>query len=491
MWQGKRRLARGGVPAPPADLPAMEANFPSCAVDQLRGQLQGSVVLAGDANYHLARQGFVVNYQAFPQIIVYCEVASDAAAALQFARHWKLSPVCRSGGHNAAGYAVNNEIIIDLSQMSYVVVDTERKRATVGAGTTFGRLNATLDTFRLHVPGGGCDDVAIAGYMQGGGFGFTSQLYGMNCDCVVAALVMLADGSIVVASEECNHDLFWAIRGGTGNNFGVLLEVTYQLIDTGPLWGFGINWKFGRRGEQVEQVAAALEALQNGFTGAEAPCGLGHQSSLNVNGGETYLYVRGIYAGAPEAGKELIAPLLKTEGADFDIDKVGAYAGLNNYLNSNPDVPQIAPHTRTEADSRYIERKLSRSEWAKIVELFLRSPNQANFVCLEGYGGAICAVDPGATAFLHRRARFDVYSWIFWQNEEEEAASLAFLEEFRRVVTPLSNWHAYQNYPNRRNHDYRQMYWGENYSRLVAIKQKYDPDNLFRFGQTVSPPPGS
>jgi len=490
MWQGKRTLGRGRVAVPPTDLPSMEANFPSTAVEALRGELQGSIVLAGDDNYHLTRQGFVVNYQAFPQIIVYCQVARDVAMALAFARRWKLSPVCRSGGHNAAGYAVNDEMVIDLSPMSYVVVDSKHKLATVGAGTTFGRLNATLETFGLHLPGGGCDDVAIAGYMQGGGFGFTSQLYGMNCDCVREALVMLADGSLVVASEACNRDLFWAIRGGTGNNFGVLIEVTYQLVDTGPLWGFGVNWTIGRRGETAGQVAAAIESLQNGFTGAAAPPGLGHQSSLNFNDGEPYLYVRGIYAGTPEDGKRLIQPLLQTEGADFDIDRIGTYNELNDYLNSNPDVPQISPHTRTEADSRYTERELSRFEWLKLIELFVRSPNQANFICLEGYGGAIRAVDPAATAFRHRRALFDVYSWIFWQSEEEEAASLAFLEDFRRVLTPLSNGHAYQNYPNRRNQDYRRMYWGESYPRLASVKQKYDRDNLFRFGQTVSPAPG-
>src|SRR4029077_20902474 len=99
MWQGKRTLGRGRVAEPPTDLPSMEANFPSTAVEALRGELQGSVVLAGDDNYHLARQGFVVNYQAFPQIIVYCQVARDVAMALAFARRWQLSPVCRSGGH--------------------------------------------------------------------------------------------------------------------------------------------------------------------------------------------------------------------------------------------------------------------------------------------------------------------------------------------------------------------------------------------------------
>lgn len=185
---------------------------------------------------------------------------------------------------------------------------------------------------------------------------------------------------------------------------------------------------------------------------------------------------------------EVIAPLFKTNG-NFDIEKVGTYSELNDYLNSNPNVPNITTHTRTQADLRYTERRLSRDECAGIVKLFVRSPNQANFICLEGYGGAIRAFRPNETAFVHRLARFDVYSWIFWLDEEEERASLAFLAEFRRLMSPLSNGHAYQNYPNRENDDYRWMYWGDNFPRLLEVKQKYDRGALFAFGQTVSPPP--
>jgi FAD/FMN-containing dehydrogenase len=487
VWQGKRaNLRHRGAERPTTKRPPMEPKFTQSAVESLRSRLQGCVVLAGDANYHLARQGFVVNYQAFPQIIVYCAGFSDVAAALEFARCWRLSPVSRAGGHSSAGYSVNNEIVIDVSQMSYVVVESERKRATVGAGTTFDRLNAALDTFGLHVPGGDCNGIGIAGYMLGGGYGFTSQIYGMNCDSAIEALVMLADGRIIVASEVSNPDLFWALRGGTGNNFGVLLQVTYQLYDPGPLWGFGVNWPLGRGSENTNLVATALETLQNGFTGENTPSGLSHQSAFNFVDDEPFLFLRGIYAGSPHEGKRLITPLLEA-GGDLDIDIVGTYSSLNDYLGSHPDVPRVAPHTRTQADSRYTERWLSRTEWAQIAELFVRSPNQANFIGFEGYGGAIRAVDPAATAFRHRLALFDVFTWVFWQNDEERAASLAFLDEFREVMAPLSNGHAYQNYPNRANKHYRWMYWAENFTRLLEIKCKYDPDNFFSFGQTISP----
>jgi hypothetical protein len=311
----------------------------------------------------------------------------------------------------------------------------------------------------------------------------------MNCDNVIEALVMLADGSIVCASERCNADLFWALRGGTGNNFGVLLQATYQLHYPGPLWGFGVSWPLGPNGENADRAVAAFETLQNGVTGDATPKGVGHQSGLNFAGEVPGLFIRGIVAGTPEDGKRTIAALLRL-GGDFDIDKVARYAELSDSLESTPAL-QIATHTRTVAHSRFIERKLSGDEWAEFVRFFVRSPNSGNFSHLESYGGTIRSIDPAATAFCHRRARSNVFTWMFWQTEAEEQATLAFLQEFRRVLAPLSNGHACQNYPNRDSFDYRWMYWGENYPRLAAIKQKYDADCLFRFGQTVSAPADS
>jgi FAD/FMN-containing dehydrogenase len=485
MWQGKRSIYRR-EDAPPREQDSMQPRFKASDIDALRQRLLGKAVLAGDDDYHLARQGFVVNYQAFPEIIVYCEIDADVAAALEFARRWKLTPICRSGGHNTAGYCNNNDLVIDLSRMNEVVVDVERKRATVGAGAQCGKLNAVLDGYRLHVPSGGCSDVAIGGYVQGGGYGFTAQIYGLNCDNAVEAHVMLADGTRVRASEHEHSDLFWALRGGTGNNFGVLLQIVYKLHDTGPLWGFGFRWPLGTAEERA-RAAAALETLQNGFTGEAAASGVGHQAGFNFVGDQPTLFLRGLFRGTPEEGRRAIAPLFDCGGV-LDIDQVDRYAALSDRLESTPSL-QIATHTRTVADSRITERALSAAEWETLIDLFVASPNSGNFIHMESYGGAIRAIAPTATAFWHRRARYNVFVWAFWQHEAEQTASLKWLDDFRRVMAPLSNGGACQNYPNRDSSDYRRMYWGDNFDRLLAVKQRYDPERLFDFGQAVKPAP--
>jgi len=470
--------------------PRMEWKFPAAAANKLQDEVRGTVVLPSDHDYHSARQGFVANFQTFPQIIVYCEVFADVAAALLFAQYWKLSPVCRAGGHSTAGYSVNDEMVIDVSRLSYVVVDLKARRAVVGAGTTFGRLNAALDMYGLHLPGGGCDDVAIAGFMQGGGYGYTSMLYGMNCDSVIEASVMLADGSIVVTNDHRHEDLLWALQGGTGNNFGVLLQVTYRLHELSKLWGFGIRWRLGNDVFGAKRVGSALALLQSKYTGKSAPPHFGHQSTLNFVGKEPYLLLRGMYAGDPNEGKRLVAQLLETEGAECDIAwRLDRYTELNSYLNSQPDVPLVAPNTRTEADSRYIERRLDVDEWMTIVAHFQKSPNLGNFIGLEGYGGSIAKLTSSATAFWHRNAQFDIYIWVFWLDDQEMAQSLRFLDEFRSIVSPLSNGHAYQNYPNRSTRNYQWMYWGGNLPRLLEIKKKYDPEGVFSYGHSISPLP--
>jgi FAD/FMN-containing dehydrogenase len=468
------------------DRPRMALKFSAADASRLQAAIQGSVITMGGEQYHQARQGFVVNYQAFPQIIVYCEIFNDVAAALAFAHKHGLVPVCRSGAHNTAGYSVNDEMVIDISRINYVIVERNKKEAVVGAGTTFGRLNAILESNGVHVPGGGCDDVAVAGFMQGGGYGFTSMIFGMNCDSVVAATVMLADGTIVVASETSEPELFWALRGGTGNNFGVLLEITYKVQELRDLWGFGIRWRLGQDDAGAKRVSAALAFLQARYTGSAAPAGFGHQSTLNFVGKEPYLLLRGMYYGESERGEALVADLLRTDGAELDIKgRRGSYSELNDFLNGHPDVPEVVPHTRTQADSRYIERRLSTDEWFSLAKFFQKSPNLGNFIGLEAYGGAIAMVEPSASAFLHRRAAFDVYIWVFWLNDDEKYESLTFLEGFRKVLEPLGNGHAYQNYQNRANAGYREMYWGSNLPRLVRAKEHYDPTHLFRFGQTI------
>ena len=265
--------------------------FTDDQVKQFSEQLVGHITLPQDPAYPVDRATFMNAFQSFPQIIVYCEGFADVVCSIAFAKQVGLKPVCRAGGHNTAGYSVNDEMVIDVSGINYVRVDPDACIAWVGSGANFAQINATLELYGLHMPGGGCETVCAAGYMQGGGYGFTSLMFGMNCDQVLGVQMALADGRIVKANAKENPDLYWAVLGGTGNNFGVLLEIEYRLQKIGQLWGFGFKWPLGND-QQVAAASLALEVWQANFTAKAAPPNLGpgiharvHQRSAHRRSG--------------------------------------------------------------------------------------------------------------------------------------------------------------------------------------------------------------
>jgi FAD/FMN-containing dehydrogenase len=487
-----RRIRRHNVTAHVRER-ADELKFNGTELQKFSDQLAGHVVLPQDPAYDSGRETFMKAFQHFPQIIVYCAGFSDVVASIRFAQEVGLHPVCRSGGHSTAGYSVNDEMVIDFSNISYVRVDPKKESALVGAGANFGRVNPEMDLYGLHVPSGGCPTVCVGGFMQGGGYGFTSLVFGMNCDSVTGVQMALADGRIVPANAGENEDLFWAVRGGTGNNFGALLEIEYRLRKLGPLWGFGFKWPL----KEDKEAAAAAEALavwQSHFTGDAAPPNLGQQALLvrtkeNPDAKDLgqYFVIRGMYNGSEAGCRKALDPLfaLIPKESYRDIWQAGSYRELNGYLLNYPtELPaNVPPSARSLAKSHIVARRLTAAEWGKIVELFRASPNPNNFIGLEAYGGAINTPAPEATAFWHRRAATDVFLFSFWVDENLREGARAYVREFDRVVEPLSNGHSYQNYPNLDNKAFGNMYFGGNLKRLVEVKRKYDPGDFFTFPQ--------
>ena len=467
--------------------------FTAEQVSALSKQLVGQITLPQDATYAAGRTTFMNAFQHFPQIIVYCVGFADVVCCIRFAQEVGLKPVCRSGGHSTAGYSVNDEMIIDVSGINYVRVDPDARVAWVGSGANFAQINATLELYGLHIPGGGCETVGAAGYMQGGGYGFTSLMFGMNCDQVAAFRIALADGRIVTANAQENADLYWAVRGGTGNNFGVLLEIEYRLHPLGIQWGFGFKWPIDTA-EDIAAASVALQVWQANFTGDAVPQNLGNEAMLGYTRGPDsktltpYFLIRGMFNGSEVACQQALEPLLKLM-PDVeryrDIWRSGTYSDLNMYLLNYPTVlpPDVPASVRSLAKSHIVARQLTVEECAAIIEFYRTSRNPDNFIGFEAYGGAINSVAPDATAFVHRRALMDVFTFAFWLYEASRKDAEAYLSDFDRVFQPLSNGQSYQNYPNRGIVDFGSVYFGANLARLLAVKQAYDPDNLFTFPQ--------
>ena len=451
---------------------------------KLQRRIRGKVVVPGMPEYDNARVGNPVYPHVFsPKIIVYCAVPGDVQVCLKAAHDQGWQVTCRSGGHSSAGYSVNDSMVIDVSLMNHVVVDSRRRTARVGSGTNLGELNHVLGTYGLHVPGGTCDDVGVAGHMMGGGYGFTSRQYGMNCDCVVGVTVMLADGSIVEASAEADADLLWAHCGGTGNQFGVLLDITYELAEVYELWGFCLRWG-------ASETAKALDALQTGFMRSGAPDELGYLAVYTTFNNAPGLAVVGTYNGSAADGKAAIQPLMGVGAPVLEIDTTDTYASLNDELLAV--LPGIPPPPAGQGvyeakQPGYIDKPLGVDGWQKVVDYYETTPNPYNIVVIEPYGGAIARVK--GSAFVHRDVDMDFFVDSFWSGQPDDPAGKEaekWLAGYLEQVAPWMNGHCYQDYPFRELADYRTAYWGDALPRLQQVKQQYDRDNFFDFEQSIA-----
>lgn len=478
-------------------------------LDKLKQKLSTDrVVESADASYNDDRMVFMHTYQQHPQVIVYCTCETDVLAALWFARKSKLQVAARSGGHCTAGYSVNDQLVIDTSGMDHVIVDEDTPRVRCGPGVMFRKLNRMLDHFQLHLPGGGCETVNVAGYMMGGGYGFTSRLYGMNCDRVVGVRLALADGTIVNANKDENADLFWAIRGGTGNQFGILLEIIYEPVRLKhKFFGFGLRWNMRHKHKaDIDRVCRVLEMLQRDYSnGKDSPRKMGHQALLmylpdekHPDGQIPCLSLRGLYDGTREEALAALGPLIDTLGdltKDFEIneDKLH-YTKLNEILlqTVHPpgnDMPNVSMNTKPLVEGWLIREHHSADRWHHVVEHFLNAPDKTCFIAMEFYGGAIADRKPDEMAFVHRDPSIDLFSWAFWTFDTHKDRTIEWLDTLGTIASGMGTGRRYQNYPRRGTKNFLEAYFGENLPRLKEIKKKVDPKNMFWFEQSLGEVP--
>ena len=452
----------------------------AAALAELELKLLGRVVLPGDPTYEQARQETNPAFQAFPQVIVYCEIEHDVELCLLAARAYHLWVCVRAGGHSTAGYSVNSGMVIDVSGLNCVEVDVDAMTVTAGAGADFDKLNGALNMTGLHVPSGQCGDVHIGGFVQGGGYGYTSRCFGIQSDCVLAVRVMLANGRVVTANRDQNQDLYWAMRGGTGGNFGVLLTVTYQLYPVASVWAYSIEWPIG-------DAPAALLEMQTNYMLTGAPKELGATTIIGRHDSVPVLLMQGMYVGDADAGKVALDSLLHLGHHRLLVDESGPYGTMNHLLENFPYAIPDPPAGSSEAKrAGYIKQPLLLEDWQEIVDYVQLAPNPNDSAVIEPYGGVINTYPEAASAFVHRDVAMDFFVDAFWSHERDMPRAIEWLDGFSALMQPFVTGAVYQNYPQRGLPNFAAAYWGNAYSRLMQVKAKYDPDNFFHFEQSIA-----
>lgn len=437
--------------------------------------LSGRVIWPQDPNYEDARWDFNTRVSRFPAAIVICADTRDVQNAIRWARQEGIPLRARSGGHSYEAFStVDDGLVVELGGLSEVVVDVRRGEARVGAGVRLGDLYRRLWEHRLTLTAGTCPSVGIAGLTLGGGFGFLSRQDGLTCDNLLAVDLVDADGAVVRVSDEEHPDLFWALRGGGGGNFGIATSLTFRVRPIGDVALFSVTWPW-------DDVAAMLDAWQHWAPFVdERLVSEFHVPDRRVG---TIISV-GQFAGPAAELERLLRPLLDAGTVSSQqVESVPFLAAVEHFAG-----PEIA-HRTFKNTGAFAYEPWSPEAIAIFVDHMRASPVEGNIVVLYPFGGAIAAVDPAATAFVHRRALFNLQYQAYWDAPADEQANVAWVRDLRTAMLPYTTG-TYVNFVDADIADCATAYYGSNLARLARVKAEYDPDDIFGGPQSIPLPTG-
>lgn len=449
----------------------------------LRGALSGQVLLLGEPGYDQSRTVWNATVDKRPGFVVRCAGAPDVVQAIRFSREHQLLVAVRSGGHNIAGKAVaDGALLIDLSQMRKVRVDSAAKTAWVESGATLGDFDRETQAFGLTAPTGINSTTGIAGLTLGGGFGWTTRKFGMSVDNLERADVVTADGEILRASAKENADLFWALRGG-GGNFGIVTAFEFRLQDLGPqvLAGLLVH-PFADAPKLLREyrsfVAQAPDELTAWVVLRKAPPLPFLPEQWH---GKEVMIMAVCFAGDPIEGEKALAPLRKLGKPIADVIGLNPFAGWQQAFD-----PLLTPGARNYWKSHDFH-KLSDELFVKLCDFAGRLPTEECEIFIANLGGAMGRVPVGATAFGGRGANFIMNVHTRWQETKDDARCIAWAREFYDATRPFASGTAYVNFLSEEDGERLPVTYGDNFERLSEIKRKHDPENVFRINQNIKP----
>lgn len=452
------------------------------AIETFQGKLHGELITPDNERYDEVRTIWNAMIDKQPGLIALCLGVADVIEAVNFAREHELLLAVRGGGHNVAGHAVcEGGLMVDLSLMNAVQVDPETQTTVVQGGATFADVDHETQAFGLAVPNGVVSTTGVGGLTLGGGFGRLSRKYGLTADNLRSANVITADGNLITTSAEKNPDLFWGIRGG-GGNFGIVTAFEFDLHKVGP------DVLFGPIVYRLEDAPEILRNYRDFAMNAPYACSVWADFLMapplpflpEAVHGTKVLFIAPFYAGDLQEGESLLKPL--REFGDPIGDGVaripylaaqraldGLYAkGFRNYWKSHNFVD------------------LSDAALDTIVERAGSLPTPQSDILISHLGGVINEIPPDGTAYPHRDIEFVVTPGGRWKDPTQDAETIAWVRESHDALTAYATGRTYINFIAEES-GREQEAFGPNYDRLVRLKNKYDPKNLFRLNQNITP----
>lgn len=452
-------------------------------IEALKGNFKGQVILPDDDLYESARKVWNATIDKHPALIARCATTSDVVGAVNFAKDNGLVLAVRGGGHNIAGSALCDDgIIIDLSQMKAAHVDAGSLRGTIEGGATLADFDAATQAHGLALPLGINSTTGVAGLTLGGGFGWLSRKYGMTIDNLESAEVVTAAGEVVRASATEHPDLFWALRGGSGN-FGVVTRFEFRLHPVGP------NVLSGLIVYPLSEAKAVLQQYREFM--AKAPDELSvwvvlRQApplpflSEKVHGKEIIALAL-LYAGDPKQGESLIEPLRKFG------TPLGEHVGVQPYTAWQQAFdPLLTPGARNYWKSHNFS-VLDDGLFEAVIEYIKKLPSPQCEIFFGAIGGATMRPAPDSSAYAHRDARFVMNVHGRWTDPADDERCIGWARDYFKASAPFASGGVYVNFLTADEGDRVKAAYGQNYDRLAQTKRKYDPTNLFSTNQNIKP----
>jgi FAD/FMN-containing dehydrogenase len=479
--------------------------------EKLDALISGRVIVPSDATYESTRLIWNARFDDVrPAAVVRVADVQDVATTVTFAREHGLGLRVRNGGHSFAGYSIGDSVVIDTRPLDRVQVNDDATSAQLGAGLTNLEVYRALWSERRAIPGGLCPTVGITGLATGGGLGAFGRAYGLTCDSITAFELVTADGHVLQVDQADHPDLFWAVRGGGGGNFGVITSLTFDLLPVEQPFThatYAFPWS---------AASSLVHAWQEWLRSARTTtwCGLFLMTQDPAHSRDPVAELEIVHAGPEEQMDEVVRELLAGVGqapSRREVESGGFLSVETDFYckGFQPDECRLAdafPSGKIGRPGFYVASNVSKGPWPSdgidvLLDWLERrqrdrtlTPEQfdpmrtVGKMFIEPADGAIHEVAADATAFVHRDAMFVMQYQARWMPDapsEVVDANIEWVAGMYRATEPYRSGFAYQNYIDPLLENWQHAYYGDNLGRLRDVKRRVDPDGVFSFPQSI------
>jgi FAD/FMN-containing dehydrogenase len=461
----------------------VETFIPKEIVDDFKNSLRGTLISPGDAVYDEARKVHNGMIDKRPALIVQCTCVTDIIASVNFAGKNNLLVAVRGAGHNVAGTALcDGGIVIDLSTMKGIRIDPVRRTTRVEPGVTWGELSHDLQFFGLAATGGFVSTTGVSGLTLGGGLGWLLRKHGMALDNLLSIDVVTAEGKLITADATQNQDLFWGMRGG-GGNLGIATSFKFKVHPVGTVLA----------GLVLHPVSQGKRALQHWREFSD-------KSPMELTGGALLFHPPAELPLPPVLHAEGVAAMGGVYSGSLDVGEQ-ALRSLREFGPPAADLIQPMPYTAAQTMADFLWPRGFYNYWKSnflnelsdgaidtLLRFFATAPSRRTVVVLEHVGNsAMSQVSDDETAFGDRNVNFNFLVTSLWTDPADSKVNIGWTREFFDAMKPFMSAAVYVNYMGDEGEERVKQSYGSKYERLAQLKRKYDPKNMFRNNQNVTP----